>query len=117
MADLNFPIAKILHGEVTEQAQANVHRTEMESGPAKVARKQSKSTVTYTVPVVFTADQYAQFKSTWWPSTSQYGSQWFNIDLGEGSVEARSVSGTFEAHPVSPRKTHFRVTLDVEVVL
>jgi len=117
MADISFPTAQVLHGEVSEEVVGNLYRTEMESGPAKTAPKQSKTTINFSVPVIMTAGDYASFKSTWWPTTSKYGSKWFNIDLGEGAIEVRCTDGTFRAQPVSPRKTHYRVTLNVEAIL
>lgn len=116
MADISFPTyGKLLTGSLTERPVPVIERTEMESGPQKQRRKQSTTMIERQVTYVFSAANYASFK-TWFKDTALFGSLWFNWfdPVTSTTKDGRIVGGQIEAAPVDPKLSAWRVNFVLE---
>lgn len=116
MADISFPAyGKLMTGQMSERPIPIVERTEMESGPQKQRRKQSRTMVERDITYIFSAAEYATFK-TWFYTTSLYGSKFFNWTdpVTSTTKDARIVGGAIEAAPINPKLSAWRVSFVLE---
>jgi hypothetical protein len=116
MAAINFYTGgTLMSRELSETANSNVLRTEMEGGYQKQAKKFSKSLLTRNVVYLFTNAEYAAFK-TWFYTTAANGSLFFNwTDVVDNvTKDARIVNGVYEARPVAPSLSHWYVSFQLE---
>lgn len=95
-----------------------VDRTEMETGPVKQRRRQTRTMVERPdVKYILTAAEFEGFLD-WYYNDIGYGSLWFDWDdpitTPATSREVRMVSGQFTARPVNAHGTHHEVTFTLE---
>jgi hypothetical protein len=115
-ASINFPsYGKIQYQGYSEKPRPNIYRTNMEGGPPKQARKYSLTFVERTVSYIFTAAEYATFK-TWFYTTSQYGALWFNWnDPVDGTNKiARIMNGQITANPIGAGGDNWLINFTLE---
>jgi hypothetical protein len=95
-----FPnYGKLLLPGYGEDPESAVDRTQMESGPPKQAMVRSRVMVSRPVVMLFTASEYASFK-TWFRTDVARGADWFDwTDPADGATrQARIVDGRYRAN-------------------
>lgn len=112
----SFPsIGKLLTANYNEKPTSVVLRTDMESGPAKQARRYSQTAVQRQIRYAFTAAEYATFQ-TFFYTTIQYGALKFSwVDPVDNTTkDARIVKGEYTAQAISPSLSHYYVSFVLE---
>ena len=116
MALIAFPAyGEIMTREFSETPSDNSYRTEMENGYAKQARRSQTNLVQMTIKYLFSAAEYATFK-TWYFDTAAAGTSFFDWASPVDDVvrDTRIVKGTMTAVPVNPHMTHYYVSMTFE---
>ena len=116
MAAIAFPNIGILTTSgFSESNEANIVRTQMESGYAKQAQRSTINLIRRTVNYVFTETEYATFK-TFFFDTSKSGTIFFDWDdpVTATTLEVRVPDGTFQMTPLTSRFNHYAVQMTFE---
>lgn len=106
-----------MSAQYSETVTPNVLRTEMTGGYAKQAKRGSKQTKTTDCTYLYSTAEFEAFK-TWFRDTAKDGSLFFNwtdpSSANNDIVDARIVSGVYQAAPVNARMNYWFVTLQIE---
>jgi len=116
MATIAFPAyGTVMTREFSETPAQNVHRTEMEAGYAKQARRSSTNLVQMSIKYLFTNAEYLTFK-TWYYDTADAGSLFFDWESPVDDVtrDTRIVNGTMTGIPVNAHFSHWYVSMTFE---
>ena len=108
--------AKILFDSYSRKKESALIRTEMESGPPKQAKFQSKVMITRNVKIYFASKaDFINFE-TWYDTTLDQGSGWFDyVDEISGiTVSARFVNGGYESSPLSAKMDKWQISAKIE---
>lgn len=88
-----------------EQPSSAVIRTQMESGPPKQVQRYSRVMVSKPVSILFTATEYASFK-TWVSTQISGGADWFSIDDPVDGVNKQMRMVASQGQPIYTSKAY-----------
>lgn len=112
-----FPTyAKILFQDYSRKKESALIRTEMESGPPKQAKYQSKVMLTRSVKIFFNSKaDFINFE-TWYDVTLDQGSGWFDYvdEISGSTVSARFVNGGYTCAPLSAKMDKWQISAQIE---
>lgn len=112
-----FPsYAKILFDSYSRKKESALIRTEMDSGPPKQAKFQSKVMLTRSVKIFFNSKaDFINFE-TWYDTTLDQGSGWFDYvdELSGATILARFVNGGYESAPLSAKMDKWQINAKIE---
>ena len=91
-------------------------RSEMESGPPKQAKIKSRVMIVSEVTFILSSRVNYQYFMTWFNTTLQYGSLWFDWvnPISEQTEQVRIKGGDISATPVNSTFTHWNIKASLE---
>lgn len=116
MASITFPsYLEFQSSGYSIEPTSNVHRSTMEDGKIKQARRNQKQRVIRSVQYLATAAEFESFK-TWYKNDSFFGAKYFNWTdpVEDTTKDARMVDGLYQATPLNTRMHYYYITLKLE---